>query len=466
MKESAKRIATRTLYSALALLIPITAVILVGIAQGYRFDFKTGRVIGSGLAQIATQPRGAAILVDDEETGETSPERLILPAGEYELTLRKEGYRQWHKKISLFAAEVTWLKYPVLLLNTITTTTFDTVPQLKLWRQSADQKFVALVSTAKGRPQVKVFAPGQQAPPRLIYQVPDALLKQKAQIKDLVWAHDDEHLLVEMSKTGGTHYVIVDGVGSAEPVDVTGELKLPLAELAFDRKNWQELYWPSPEGLRKIDLGRGTVSSVLLTDIRDFTVSEDGVFAIQSDGKTAQIVQVERNGDTRTLVAGLDGTQGYHGLTHYDFDDVQHLAVALGKSDSVLVVSAILSDEPIKRTLSFNAAEIYASPKERFIVMRNAVNFATFDLDETRLHRFTLPFERVDNLSWFDKNHLLAVADGSVMLFEFDGGNVETIVDGVYGFAPLADREGKQIYSVGRALVSDNLLIRTSRVTE
>ncbi len=58
-----------------------------------------------GRLRVASEPAGAAIALDGRETGEQTPAELEVPAGEHELTLRREGFDAASQRVTLAPGE-------------------------------------------------------------------------------------------------------------------------------------------------------------------------------------------------------------------------------------------------------------------------------------------------------------------------------------------------------------------------
>lgn len=467
MKEKAKKILISSGYAALFLLIPIVTILLVAIAQGYRFNFQTGQVVTSGLLLMDSQPDSAHISVDGQYQEATTPERLILPAGEYDVSMERDGYRSWRKHVTVLSSGVTRLQYPLLVLNNITTSVFDAPRKIVDFQQSPNHKHIAFGSTDdNGRPVVRILTTADvNEQPRTVYTVPQDLRQQQAAITQLKWAPDSEHLLVTLQSPQDRYQVVVDGVGDDQPVNMTSLLQLPFKDLRFDQKNWREMYWLSPQGLRRIDLGSETVSAVLASDVSTYTVAEDGVYYVRNDGKQADVLALERDNDPRVVVEGLDPAATYRQLQYLQFDDEEYVAFINRTERRVTLVSNLQPARTERRTFNFAADSLRTSPNTRFLLMRSGgTDFRTFDVDENRSHTYSFEGSGPTRLSWFNETHLIGLQGNSVVLFEFDGGNRETIVDGVGSYPAFGDDQGQRIYSVGRSGVNNNLVIHVSQI--
>lgn len=84
-----------------ALVIFIAVLVgVIGYARGYRPDFKTRSISSTGIIAIASYPQAAKVYINGSLKGVTNM-NLTLPPGEYVIELKKEGYTDWRKKITL-----------------------------------------------------------------------------------------------------------------------------------------------------------------------------------------------------------------------------------------------------------------------------------------------------------------------------------------------------------------------------
>lgn len=79
------------------------------LAQGYGFDWKTGRVIKTGTLVVKTEPRAARVYLNGEQIKDTPLVKRFLPAGEYQIEIKKANYHPWKKQIRLHERQVTFL---------------------------------------------------------------------------------------------------------------------------------------------------------------------------------------------------------------------------------------------------------------------------------------------------------------------------------------------------------------------
>jgi len=75
-------------------------------ARGYRLDTKTLKFMPSGLLVVKSDPDSAQIFVDGELKGATNS-NYSLPPDTYDISIKKEGYLSWNKRIVVEKEVVT-----------------------------------------------------------------------------------------------------------------------------------------------------------------------------------------------------------------------------------------------------------------------------------------------------------------------------------------------------------------------
>src|SRR3990167_4487381 len=96
------------------LLILLATLIVVGglgtlffmYAKGFRLNPETGEVAPSGLLVIKSHPDSAQVILNGELKTATNA-TISLPPGTYDVSVRKEGYAQWNKRLTIEKENVT-----------------------------------------------------------------------------------------------------------------------------------------------------------------------------------------------------------------------------------------------------------------------------------------------------------------------------------------------------------------------
>lgn len=80
------------------ILIGSVSLALIAFGRGYRFDIKKKILAPTGLLTVTSDPTGAQVLVDGKKLSATNTTVNLVP-GWYTITMVKEGYQSWEKKI-------------------------------------------------------------------------------------------------------------------------------------------------------------------------------------------------------------------------------------------------------------------------------------------------------------------------------------------------------------------------------
>lgn len=128
------RKARRLLFYALVAVFLVLGAGIVLYAQGWRFDFATGRVDKVGAIFVRAFPADASISLNGKpaqsQVGFLSRGTLIsdLFPKNYKLKLSKNGYDGWQENVSVAPSLVTELKYAVLVPQNATSVAPGTIP--------------------------------------------------------------------------------------------------------------------------------------------------------------------------------------------------------------------------------------------------------------------------------------------------------------------------------------------------
>ena len=81
-------------------------------AKGYRFNFKQKTIDGTGIIQIGSTPKGAAVYINDEASPRDATDVSLtnLKPGKYQIKLTKNGFIDWKKAVEVRAGLVTQIE--------------------------------------------------------------------------------------------------------------------------------------------------------------------------------------------------------------------------------------------------------------------------------------------------------------------------------------------------------------------
>lgn len=75
-------------------------ILIVALARGYRFNLEEKTITSTGIISANSAPEAAKIWVNGDFKGVTN-QNITVPPGEYEVSITKEGFTEWKKKLKV-----------------------------------------------------------------------------------------------------------------------------------------------------------------------------------------------------------------------------------------------------------------------------------------------------------------------------------------------------------------------------
>ncbi len=134
----------RLVYAGFAVIFLIAAPLIVFYTQGYRYNFKRGRVQKIGVLIVSSAPRRADIYLNNVFYNKKTPAKVeqLMP-GDYEIKLTKSGYRDWQKKLTIYENATTFAEDVILWKNAMPEL-IQTMP-ITDWEISPDKEKIAFL---------------------------------------------------------------------------------------------------------------------------------------------------------------------------------------------------------------------------------------------------------------------------------------------------------------------------------
>jgi hypothetical protein len=248
-------------YLALTALVLVMTVGLVAYGQGYSYDFAHRRLTHNGLVIISTQPSGATVKVDSKSGTKKTPYHASFEAGSYRFHVTKPGFEPWTKILNVVASQVTLAEYIVLLPTHRPQAVLDTRVQMLGQVITKDHRHLAYI--APGTNGGLIVLDLLTGKPTKMYQpaVATADIPEEV-LSDVKWSDDGSHLLLG-SNIAGTHIVRLITASDGSQINLTDKYHFDFSTLQFSSRDWRQMYWISPDGLRRFDAGSQTVTGIL-----------------------------------------------------------------------------------------------------------------------------------------------------------------------------------------------------------
>ena len=460
-------------YGLMAALITIGTVFLWFFSFGFNFDPKTNSVVQNGLVFVDSHPESARVFVNGADKGETDT-RMVLPAGDYDLELRRDGYRTWKHKISLEGGLIERLVYPFMFPEKLVSEDaelFSATPSLA--SQSPDRKWLIVQqSPTINNFTVMDLSVDNIEPKPLI--VPEAVLTKagaKHELSPAEWSTDNKHLVVKHVFDTGVEFILLDREAPEKAVNLNKYFARNISDLALRDKKFNRYYLhDSATG----DLVFANLESKEITPVASQVTTfqphgADIVMFVSSTGQTKDSVSVKiKDGDNLYVLRELPKSSKYL-IDLAQFSGKWYIAA--GSADDQRVYVYIDPFDDLKRKdgrkatatalLRLNSRIEYLSfsANARFIAAQGGSNFAVYDAENKRQFRYDtkLPLEKNQEATWMDGHRITLISEGKLVILDFDGANKQTLI-GVSSnkFLPFFDRDYNNLFTVSPSTTVKN----------
>jgi hypothetical protein len=451
-------------YALMAFVLLIVSAILFFEARGFDYDRKTGEVVQNGLVFVNSHPEQATVYVNGREEAKTDA-RLALPAGDYNFEFRRTGYRTWKRTFSLIGSEIERLNYVFLFPETLSPSDvrpYATAPGFAT--QSLDRKWLIVQPSSGKLTSFDVVDLGEQNNPATAITLPGNLMNTTAgsDTFELVeWSNDNRHVLVKHSFKGGSEFVMIDREQPSQSLNLNRRFNTTIYKAALRDKKFDKLHILDKNGgTLYFGDSKSRQRSAVATKVHAFkSYSDDVVFYVTGEGAPAGMVDVgilkgKTHHKLRSLTAG----------THYPlditrYDDEWYMAAGSDTDKKAYLYHEIFKDlerskpitpEPIAVFRLNQLDHIAVSANTRFISVQGGSEFAVYDAEHDRRYQYDtkLALAKGQKAEWMDGHRLTAVSGGKLYAWDYDGINMQGLVNAYPGFIPFFDRDYDFLYTL------------------
>ncbi len=467
-KKRAHRIRLIIGYILIAIGIGLVTSILIFQSYGYDLDRKTGAIIQNGLIFVATQPEAASVFLNDKQYTTNDSARLVLPSDVYHLELKRDGYRDWNRTFSLAGGTIERFTYPFLFpvnLKTEDRKTYGAAPAFA--NQSPDRHWILIQQPG----QLTVFDVFDANDPKkepVTITVPADLMtaSDSHQLKLVEWSNDNRHVLVRHDFTGGHEFVVIDHESPSQSFNVNRTLGRNPTTVTLRDKRFDHFYIYD-QATKKLEYAeqKNPAAQPVLDNVLSYESHGQDVvlYATEGASEPGKVRIMLRDNDGSYLVREAATAPTYL-LALAQYNNAWFIAAGSSTEERVYIYKN--PQETMKRTpaelpipvsvLRVNSpAWLEFSANTQFIALQGGQQFAVYDVENDNLYRYEIA-EPIDpalpQVSWMDGHRLLANSQGTMMVFDYDGINLQKLSANLPGIVPFFDRDYKQLYNVGPAV--------------
>ena len=452
-------------YFLTAIAIGLTSVILVYGAYGYGINTKTGDIIQNGLLFVDSKPSGADIYLNGQKNQSATGARLTLPAGNYELLIKKAGYRDWSRKFTLDEHSIVRYTYPFLFplnLQSQAIKTYDAAPLVAT--QSPDKRWLLVQTPIAGSKNITfdVFDTTKLDQPPVAISMPATLLSGNGEgdsFKVVEWASDNNHLLIAHNYQGGSEFIIFSRVDPATSFNVNRTFNLSPSQVALRDQKIEQLYiYQSEGGLLQVGDVAKTTLEPLLTHVLALKPYGSDLLTYVTDQKVAAgqvMARIWENGKTYplyTFSAGnkylVDAAQ-FQGHFYYVAGSDMADRINIYKDPlSGIKDPATAKAIPLISLSDSGALMLAFSDNARFIGVQAGQKFGIYDIETRSRYHYSLSAPLSGEMHWMDGHRLIGLSGGSIIVIDADFNNQQTLVPAISADSVFFDKNYNQMLTV------------------
>lgn len=453
-------------YVLMAIAIGLGTVILVYGANGYGIDTKTGQITENGLLFADSKPGGANIYLNGVDQKRTTSARMILTAGEYELSLSKPGYREWRRSFTLDEHSIKRYVYPYLFpetLKPIVLKSYTVAP--KLVSVTPDRRFLVVHnSNNTSGLSFDMYDTGDIERPAGTVNLPASLLSRydstASKLVEVEWSTDNTHLLLQHIYTGGSEFIILDRTNPTDSVNINKRLNHNPTQVALRDKRASELYVydETARTLRVANVNQKRLEAVLIRDVHAFKpYGRDLISYVTSAGAdpgtvNSRIWDNDKSYPLNTVTAG-----SRYLLDIARFQDHWYY-VALSDTDKRVSIYKdpleqvkdlrVKSPNPMISFDITGVGKAAFSANTRFLNLQSSQKFGVYDFEAKEKYEYDISLPLSEPMAWMDGHRLIGASGGNTVVVDYDSTNQQTLTPTSLARGGYFSRDYNQFYSL------------------
>ncbi len=396
------------LYIVSFFLLVAVAIIAIFVANGYFFDFKTGKIKRQGMIVLRTVPKNVNVFVDEKFKKNKTPLDISLFPGTYTLKVEKDGFITWQKTANVEAGLVTWFDYVFLVpkdkkIDSVTTAGIKNFLISKDFSKVAfiDLKNNVWTADIATNRQKKLYSPKQET--------------ENVDILDL--SSDGKNLLIATATKEEKNYKLVSENEEATLNKLPGET----TQIAFSLNANDRFYAVSDSNLYLITRGE---TAKLESGVLTLAQSPGNLYFVKTTGLKNEIWKASFDFKTKDKL----GEESLGKVSLYPGEN--RLVYTVGEDKELFSL-----ESGLKEKINSKVEDAWWSKDDKRLAYRTSkeLYIYTFKSDDPRELKNMITTRlstNIDKAYWFyDSKHLVFREDSKINLIDFDGTYSVTLTD-------------------------------------
>lgn len=452
----------------MAIALAIGTWILAIQTTGYNYDPKTGKVVQNGLVFVDAHPVPATVYIDGQQKNQTDT-RLVIPAGQHHLELKRDGYRTWQRQFEVAGSSIARFAYPFLFPQNLVTRDlqlYGTAPGMAT--ETPDRHWL-LVQQPGSLTNFDVIDLNEKTNPITPLTLPNNLFTGTGNnhaLELIEWSTNNRHVLIKHVFDGGQEFAVIDRENPGASINVNRLFEVPITSMTLRDKKFDQYYLHDTNGgvLRRAD-ARNRQLTPILTRVMAFRPHGADVILYVSDENTGAgkaAVRIWDNEQIYNLRQLAVSKRYFIDLARFEGrwyiaagDDTEHKVYIYRDPFTELKRTPARPALPLS-VLKVAAAEYVSfSTNARFIALQGGSEFAVYDAEKNDQFRYNtrLTLSPAHKAEWMDGHRLVLISDNKAVVFDFDGTNRQTLSNADPAYKIFFDRDYSGLFTISRSQV-------------
>ncbi|MBM3250920.1 MAG: hypothetical protein FJZ07_01650 [Candidatus Nealsonbacteria bacterium] len=450
------------LFLTLLALFLVAAPLAVLYSLGWRFDWRTKKIIQPGIFYFKVWPRNVEIYLDDKLEKKTDfffGSGLIenLPPKKYEVEIKKENFHAWRKNLEIKEREVTEVKNIVLIP---TNPRFSPLSEdVENFFFSPDGKKIILKEKDENGWGLKLFELNKNLKSHLIKE--EDISRLGADLIDLEFSPDSKRIILKVGTKEKLIFYLLELDKIPPALTALSFPELEAEEVYFNPKTAEKLFFSEKGKLFEFTLTDKNISPSLLENIIAILISRNNVYYLDNTGfifrtdfsfsardkLNSAPLHLKKETEYRIVASDFKITLKEDDVL-YIFDENKKLLEKVSEP-----VNNLKFSPDSKKFVYFNDYEIWLLFTEKIIEPPRKESG-----EKIFLTRFS---EKIDNVFWYTSHYLIFNVGDKIKVAEIDDRDKINIYDLIEFPTPEIFWSNKKLYVLSKQTiyVSEELIL-------
>lgn len=407
----------RIIYWFMAILVfAVGSTTAVLYSQGYKLDISQKTLTKTGSIYLETEPRGAFVYLDDQKMKNQTPELINrLSPKNYSIRIKKNGYFDWQKNISVRASEAVDFDQIILFKS-------DTSPGL-INKNTYEPKFISegMAVYYKIEDNINKIYSFNLDQEELIYENDTA-----QDIKILNPGLEQTNKIIIQSDINNTVNYLVVNINDKEAVNInelllstlgTSLVNLGDSKIKFG-KNDNQIFLTLNKQIYLLNLGSSQLKEVLPSqeNILDFFVMENDVYYIikQDNQNILKVTNYLETSAVPQIISAIDKSSSYT----FNTENPEYAVLIIPETEKMMIMNRQSNSLSIEY-LEQKVKGVNWSADNKNLLYFNDFEIWQYDFEKDTKELIVRQSEVINDIAWhpemlhvvYNQNNLIKIAE-------------------------------------------------------